>query len=106
MVGITRHLTIRKCPYCRSNGVRWSHRKNLREVVLSFVGVYPFRCDDCYGRFRKLDGRLLAVVSLVIKLMIATITAIESIIIVIVIIVGVVMYQSICPCRFSDSASL
>ena len=95
MVGITGHLTISKCPYCRSNGVRRSHRKNLGEVVLSFVGVYPFRCDDCYGRFRKLDGRLLAVISLVIKLMIATITAIESIII--IIIVAVVMCHSLFP---------
>jgi hypothetical protein len=97
MVGFTgnlaSHLIIRQCPYCRSNGVRRSHRKNLGEAVLSFVGVYPFRCDDCYGRFRKLDGRLLAVISLVMKLMIATITAIEFIII--TIIVAVVMYRSL-----------
>ncbi|HSE87897.1 MAG TPA: hypothetical protein VLJ79_16855 [Candidatus Binatia bacterium] len=62
---------------------------------MSFVGAYPFRCDDCYGRFRKLDGRLLAVFWLVMKLMIATITAIESIII--IIIVAVVMYHSLFP---------
>ena len=62
---------------------------------MSFVGVYPFRCDDCYGRFRKLDGRLLAVISLVMKLLIATITAIEFIII--TIIFAVVMYHSLFP---------
>jgi hypothetical protein len=68
MVGITGRLTIRKCPYCDSPNVRRSHRKNLGEVALSFVGIYPFRCEKCYGRFRKPDGRLLAVISLVMKL--------------------------------------
>jgi hypothetical protein len=68
MVGITGRLTIRKCPYCDSYSVRRSHRKNLGEVALGFLGIYPFRCEDCYGRFRKPDGRLLAVISLVIKL--------------------------------------
>ena len=65
---VTGHLNIRKCPYCHSCAVRRSHRKNLGEVALSFVGIYPFRCEACYRRFRKPDGRLLAVISLVMKL--------------------------------------
>jgi hypothetical protein len=72
MVGIrgklASHLIIRQCPYCQSKSVRRSHRKNLVEVALSFVGIYPFRCESCYGRFRKPDGRLIAVISLVMKL--------------------------------------
>jgi hypothetical protein len=68
MVGITGHLRIRKCPYCHSNSVRRSHRKNLGEIALSFLGIYPFRCEDCYVRFRKADGRLLAVISPVMNL--------------------------------------
>ena len=68
MVGITGGLTVRKCPYCDSYSVRRSHRKNLGEVALSFVGIYPFRCENCYGRFRKPDGRLIAVIALVMKL--------------------------------------
>jgi hypothetical protein len=87
--------SIRKCPHCHSNDVRRSHRQNSLDVALSFVGIYPFRCESCNGRFKKPDGRLLAVISLVIKLMIATITAIESIII--IIIVAVVMYHSVFP---------
>jgi hypothetical protein len=68
MVRITGHLKIRKCPYCHSPDVRRSHRKNLGEIALSFLGIYPFRCEDCSGRFRKPDGRLLAVISVVMKL--------------------------------------
>jgi len=72
MVGIkvklASHVRIKKCPYCHSSDVRRSHRKNSGEVALSFVGIYPFRCESCYGRFRKPDGRLIAVISLVMKL--------------------------------------
>jgi hypothetical protein len=68
MAEVTGHLAIKKCPYCQSNSVRRSHRKNIGEVALSFVGIYPFRCESCYGRFRKPYGRLSAVSSLVIKL--------------------------------------
>jgi hypothetical protein len=68
MAGITGHLTIPQCPYCHSPDVRRSHRKNSGENALSFLGIYPFRCENCYGRFRKPDGRLLAVISLVMKL--------------------------------------
>jgi hypothetical protein len=46
MVGFTgklaSHLIIRKCPYCHSNDVRRSHRKNLVEVAVSFAGIFPF----------------------------------------------------------------
>jgi hypothetical protein len=72
MVGFTgklaSHLIIGKCPYCHSNDVRRSHRKNLVEVAVSFAGIYPFRCTSCNGWFRKPDGRLLAVIALVMKL--------------------------------------
>ena len=53
------HLRIKKCPYCHSSDVRLSHRKNLVEFALSFLGIYPFRCESCNGRFRKLYGRHL-----------------------------------------------
>jgi transposase-like protein len=72
MVGFTgklaSYLIIRKCPYCHSSDVRRSHRKNLIEVAVSFAGIYPFRCESCNRRFRKTGGRLLAVISLVMKL--------------------------------------
>jgi hypothetical protein len=68
MAGIIERLTTRKCPYCQSNRLRRSHRKNLGEVALSYVGIYPFRCENCYGRFRKPYGRLSDIISLVIKL--------------------------------------
>jgi hypothetical protein len=53
------HLRIRKCPHCHSYAVRRSHRKNLVESALSFWGIYPFRCENCNARFRKLYGRRL-----------------------------------------------
>lgn len=52
-------VRIRRCPYCNSNDVRLSHRKNFLESALSFLGVYPFRCENCNRRFRKLWGKRL-----------------------------------------------
>jgi hypothetical protein len=53
---LARHI-IRKCPYCDSPDIRRAHRKNLIESALSFWGIYPFRCESCNARFRKLYGR-------------------------------------------------
>jgi hypothetical protein len=58
MVGIigklAGHLRIRNCPYCHSARVRRSHRENLVEFALSFIGIYPFYCEGCKRRFRRL----------------------------------------------------
>jgi hypothetical protein len=63
MVGIigklASHLRIRECPYCHSRRVRRAHRENLVELVLSFLGIYPFHCESCNRRFKKLYGRTL-----------------------------------------------
>ena len=68
MVGIEGHPKMKRCPYCQSHNVRRSHRKNWGESALSAVGVYPFRCQNCYGRFRRLETRLTSVISLVVKM--------------------------------------
>lgn len=48
-------IVLRKyCPNCRSKDIRRSHRRNLLERLLSFVCIYPFRCDSCGERFKKL----------------------------------------------------
>jgi len=43
-----------RCPNCRSKHLRRSHRRNLLERFLSFVSIYPFRCDSCGLRFKTL----------------------------------------------------
>jgi CheY-like chemotaxis protein len=41
----------KECPACGSDSTRRSHRRNLWERSLSFVGIYPFRCKACDYRF-------------------------------------------------------
>jgi len=40
------------CPLCRSQNVRFSHRKGLLErIFLPLLFLRPYRCDDCDSRF-------------------------------------------------------
>ena len=49
-------LTMR-CPRCGKSFVRRSHRKGLKERLLSLVYLYPFRCQVCANRFRAFQFR-------------------------------------------------
>jgi len=42
----------RQCPGCGSKRVRLSHRTPL-DLLLSLFLMRPFRCRDCYLRFRS-----------------------------------------------------
>jgi hypothetical protein len=44
-----------KCPKCRNSGVRRSPRKTAMEYVLSLAYVYPFRCEFCGRRFKRIQ---------------------------------------------------
>lgn len=46
-----------RCPKCRSESIRRSSRKGLIERLLSLAYVYPFRCQRCERRFRRLRWR-------------------------------------------------
>jgi C4-type Zn-finger protein len=39
------------CPICKQAGARRSRRQNLADYVISSVGVYPWRCNECHARF-------------------------------------------------------
>jgi len=39
------------CPTCKSNNGRRSRRRSAADYLFSFVGLYPWRCEDCYSRF-------------------------------------------------------
>jgi len=51
------YKTSIKCPNCAESEFRRSHRKNLRERLISRVGVYPFRCQNCQERFWLIHNR-------------------------------------------------
>ena len=42
------------CPFCTSGDIRYSHRKNALERLLTFVRLRPFRCADCRSRFWRI----------------------------------------------------
>ena len=42
-----------QCPQCTSPLVRRSHRRR-GERLLSLLTIYPFRCEECGTRFRRL----------------------------------------------------
>jgi hypothetical protein len=44
-----------QCPKCRNSGVRRSPRKSAIEYVLSLAYVYPFRCEFCGQRFKRIQ---------------------------------------------------
>jgi predicted RNA-binding Zn-ribbon protein involved in translation (DUF1610 family) len=39
------------CPVCHSEKIRRSRRRGFSEIVLSFFGVLPWRCESCETRF-------------------------------------------------------
>jgi len=39
------------CPLCKQPGVRRSRRQTLGDFLFGVVGVYPWRCRNCHGRF-------------------------------------------------------
>jgi hypothetical protein len=41
------------CPKCRGARIFRSRRQGLAEWLLRAVGMYPFRCDICGHRFRR-----------------------------------------------------
>jgi hypothetical protein len=51
----SRLYLLRSCPYCKSLDVRRSHRRGIFEtVVLPFLLLRPFRCEDCTKRHYNL----------------------------------------------------
>lgn len=42
------------CPKCKSPLVGRTHRKGMTEQALSLAYVYPFKCQVCQHRFRRL----------------------------------------------------
>jgi hypothetical protein len=46
-----------KCPLCVSRRLWRSHRRNRWERLISVVGIYPFRCEDCHYRFRAFSWK-------------------------------------------------
>jgi hypothetical protein len=60
MIKVTELLPSRRCPKCAGTDVRRSPRRGFLElVVLSSIGVRPFRCQGCANRFYGLkpNGR-------------------------------------------------
>jgi C4-type Zn-finger protein len=39
------------CPICKHVAARRSRRQSTADYILSAVGVYPWRCKSCRGRF-------------------------------------------------------
>ena len=37
------------CPICKKSGARRSHRQTVADHVLSILGVYPWRCQECHA---------------------------------------------------------
>src|ERR1700730_2812098 len=44
-------LETQRCPLCKGNATRRSHRRGIIEHVASTIGIYPYRCDGCNNRF-------------------------------------------------------
>ena len=60
MIKVTELLPSRRCPKCAGTDVRRSPRRGFLElIVLSSIGVRPFRCQSCANRFYRLkpNGR-------------------------------------------------
>jgi hypothetical protein len=47
----------RLCPKCESTHVFRSRRRGLVDWLLHIVRLYPFRCDHCSHRFRRVTWR-------------------------------------------------
>ncbi len=47
--------SVRKaCPNCGCEDLRRSHRRGWFEVFLSVAGVFPWRCQNCGTRIRRI----------------------------------------------------
>ena len=44
-----------RCPHCARDFVRRVARTGLSEVLMSFIYIYPFKCQLCGDRFRSLQ---------------------------------------------------
>jgi len=44
------------CPKCKSESVSRAHRSARYEWMISSLGLYPFRCGKCSGRFYRFDS--------------------------------------------------
>ena len=44
----------RRCPHCGLDTVRRIRRKGRLDFLLTMMGVWPFRCQHCAYRFRRL----------------------------------------------------
>ncbi|MGH7256100.1 MAG: PilZ domain-containing protein [Nitrospirales bacterium] len=45
------------CPQCGQEYVRWTSREGAWEYLLSWLKIYPFRCQLCTHRFRSFQWR-------------------------------------------------
>jgi predicted Zn-ribbon and HTH transcriptional regulator len=43
----------RVCPKCQSTRISRSRRRGLVEWLVRIIRLYPFRCDHCGHRFRR-----------------------------------------------------
>jgi hypothetical protein len=50
-------LATRTCPKCHEARVYRSRRRGLWEWLLRMGHIYPFRCDICAHRFKRLALR-------------------------------------------------
>ena len=41
------------CPRCKSEKIRRSKRRGLRDRMWGLLGRWPYRCKDCSFRFRR-----------------------------------------------------
>jgi hypothetical protein len=46
-----------KCPKCSGEFIKRVSRRGAGEVLLSFLYIYPFRCQLCGHRFKLLRWR-------------------------------------------------
>jgi hypothetical protein len=44
-----------ECPRCHKPFIQRTHRDGISEYLLSWIGVYPFRCQVCTHRFVTLQ---------------------------------------------------
>jgi hypothetical protein len=39
------------CPVCKQPGARRSRRHSLADYIVSVMGIFPWRCNECHARF-------------------------------------------------------
>ena len=58
LISMARYHRGAACPACESHDCRRSHRRNLRERSLGWIGIRPYRCRECRARFWQFRGRI------------------------------------------------